>query len=138
MRTGIVIGAGAGTGAGAIAGGATVIGAGGAAGTTAAGATIAVACILSQQLVELVDLHPANKKGASAATKRPTGQRAKHFVYFIVAFGLCGLRFVFQQKCGDAPCNGKRKGRDYFPIFRHDETRPSFAGKRRHRPFRCL
>src|ERR1019366_4779042 len=92
MRTG------GGTGAEPLAGGATAAaGAGGTAGTAACatGATGAVAGAMSQQLVELVDLQPVNKKRASTATSKPTGQRARHF-FFIIAFGLCGLRFGFQ------------------------------------------
>ena len=120
MRTG------GGTGADPIAGGATAAGAAGTgtAGATAAGGAagvaivaVAAAGVLSQQLVELVDLQPADKKSASAATKRPVGQRANKFVFFIIVIEFCGLRFGSRQKWGAAPRSGKRKAMDYFLMF---------------------
>jgi hypothetical protein len=105
MRTGIATGAGAAVCATPGAGVVTDTGA--TAGVTADGA-------VSQQLVELADLQPVNKKRDSAATKKPTGQRAKHFVFFIIVFGLCDLRFGFQQKCGDVLRSGKRKAGNYL------------------------
>ena len=70
------------------------------AGAAATGGAIAAAGALPLLLVELADLQPVIKKRASVATERPTGQHVIHFVLFINAYGLCGLRLGFDKKCG--------------------------------------